>query len=337
MSLARGFEPDQPLSPYAIIGAGPVALAIAQTLTSLSQPPALILSRSLPSASAVASSLPNCSPSCATLHSPPNAPHIVSLIICLSDGVLATPSALAHLTSAFPNAKVALHTSGALSAQVLTDLAPHVLAFHPATPFPRAPALPGVLKGAIASMQATSAPSLAFGRALAALLDMPVLTLPNGARAKTRYHAACCMAANYTAVGVVAALEVLRAQGSPGPDSGLMADLVEALASRAAVSVGDALRAGAHVGTGLTGPVSRGDSDAVAAHVAALGGSGDDCYQLPFWVRRFYGDAGVAAVAAAKDAGRFANTDGGEDGEQSQVTELLGALNAGFGEDSRDL
>lgn len=82
------------------------------------------------------------------------------------------------------------------------------------------------------------------------------------ARGRRAYHAACALAANHLAVPYVAARDVLVGQGHPA------AVVLPALDALLRSSLDNLLALG--VPAGITGPVSRGDEAAVAAHLAAL-------------------------------------------------------------------
>lgn len=92
-----------------------------------------------------------------------------------------------------------------------------------------------------------------------------------GDEVRRAYHAACSLAANHLAVPLHAARSVLCGQGH----ATTVVD--EALATLLRSSLENLLALG--LPAGITGPVSRGDDDAVKAHLAALQGPAADLYR----------------------------------------------------------
>jgi predicted short-subunit dehydrogenase-like oxidoreductase (DUF2520 family) len=101
--------------------------------------------------------------------------------------------------------------------------------------------------------------------ALALVGDQAWLELDGlDSRARTAYHAACALAANHVAVLFADARELLVGQGHAGA-------LVErALATHLRSSLENLLALG--IPRGVSGPQARGDTAAIAAHLAALTG-----------------------------------------------------------------
>jgi predicted short-subunit dehydrogenase-like oxidoreductase (DUF2520 family) len=138
-----------------------------------------------------------------------------------------------------------------------------------------------------------------FGVRLANLLEMRPFRLRQAADSKRLYHAACCMASNYTAVTLCAAIHTLQVGGDMNvvQAGSLACDL-----ARRSVEAVRASTSSGHAPSGaITGPVARGDAATVAAHVVALGNaSGIDCY-----VQSLYQGLGSAACSLLLKDGRL--------------------------------
>ena len=132
-----------------------------------------------------------------------------------------------------------------------------IAALHPATTVPAGSRDPALLHGVA---WAVTAPSADRGWAGAIVTDLggDPFDVPEDSR--VRYHAALALASNAVGAAVVAARRALIASGVAAPDR-LLAPIAHA-------SVDATAAAGA---TALTGPVVRGDTATVAAHLAALG------------------------------------------------------------------
>ena len=109
--------------------------------------------------------------------------------------------------------------------------------------------------------------------ALRLIGEQPWLDLQGqDAAQRARYHAACALASNHLAVLFEASRATLTGQGHP-------AEVVEpALAVLMRSALENLLALG--VPRGVTGPVARGDMDAVARHVKALAGPAGELYAL---------------------------------------------------------
>lgn len=132
-----------------------------------------------------------------------------------------------------------------------------IAALHPATTVPTGSRDPAVLHG-VAWAVTAPAPDRDWAHAIVADLGGDPFDVPEDAR--VRYHAALALASNAVGAAVVAARRALIASGVAAPDR-LLAPIAHA-------SVDAAAAAGA---SALTGPVVRGDTATVAAHLAALG------------------------------------------------------------------
>jgi nicotinate (nicotinamide) nucleotide adenylyltransferase len=109
--------------------------------------------------------------------------------------------------------------------------------------------------------------------ALRLIEDQPFLDLQGqDAAQRTRYHAACALAANHLAVLLAESRDVLAAQGHP------LEAVERALAVLMRSSLHNLLTLG--LPKGVTGPVVRGDAGTVARHVDALDGPARQVYAL---------------------------------------------------------
>lgn len=172
------------------------------------------------------------------------------LLTVNDDNVAATAAAL-------PVGPIVLHTAGALDLDVLR---PHVRrgSFHPLMSFPGPERGVPPTDGTPAAI-AGHPDALAAARRLAELLGMRAFEVPGDRRL---YHAAAVMAGNYATVLHDAASALLAAAGVRPEDApSLLAPL--ALAS---------IQQGARVGPSqaLTGPLARGDAQAVARQLDAI-------------------------------------------------------------------
>ena len=132
-----------------------------------------------------------------------------------------------------------------------------IAALHPATTVPAGSRDPALLHGV--AWAVTAPPEdRRWAHDLVVDLGGDPFDVPEDGR--VRYHAALALASNAVGAAVVAARRVLIASGVAAPDR-LLGPIAHA-------SVDAAAAAGA---AALTGPVVRGDTATVAAHLAALG------------------------------------------------------------------
>lgn len=186
-----------------------------------------------------------------------------AIVFCVRDDTLeGTASEWARaLRRVAPAAdRVALHTSGARPASVLSPLAElcgmAIGSWHPLAAL--AEPSPGALRGVTVGIEGDEA-AVEFGFELARRVGARPVRIP--ADRKPRYHAATVFASNYLVACMHAALEELRA-ASDGtiPEDALLPLARSALANIERLGLTD----------GATGPLSRGDVETVAAHLAAL-------------------------------------------------------------------
>jgi predicted short-subunit dehydrogenase-like oxidoreductase (DUF2520 family) len=130
-------------------------------------------------------------------------------------------------------------------------------------------------------------------RVLAARLveDMRGIEMPLRPTGRVAYHAAAVMAANLGMTMLVEAVDLLEKQGIPRAE--------------ALTGLGSLVRGGLEASmdrglpAALTGPVSRGDAETVAAHLATLAGDPD--------LRRAYAASSLLALRQARRDGRPAD------------------------------
>ena len=133
-----------------------------------------------------------------------------------------------------------------------------IAALHPATTVPRGATDPALLHGVRWGVTAVEG-DRAWAHGIVESLGGDPLDVAEDAR--IRYHAALALASNAVGAAVVMARRVMIAAGVDAPER-LVAPIAHASVDTAAVSGAAA----------LTGPVVRGDTATVAAHLAALAG-----------------------------------------------------------------
>ncbi len=171
--------------------------------------------------------------------------------------------------------RIVVHTSGANGTAVLAPLAARgaaCLAIHPAMTFTGDPADTDRLGSACFGVTADDEVGLAIAQSLVLEIGGEPVVIPEDAR--TLYHAALAHGSNHLVTLVRDAADALRAAlapaagepadgtitGEPGAAERILAPLLGA-------ALDNALR---HGDRALTGPVARGDADAVAAHRRVL-------------------------------------------------------------------
>jgi predicted short-subunit dehydrogenase-like oxidoreductase (DUF2520 family) len=225
-----------------------------------------------------------------------------AVLLCVPDDALApTCELLAHTlhadlsnratgTGAEHSALRIVHTSGAVGLAVLDPLhraGCHVLGLHPLQTITAASS-PGDLRGAAAAITAHDIAGATFGHALAHALGLHPFDLTDDQRGL--YHAAAAIAANFT-VTLQAAVQQLAAA------AGLPRDVAtHGYAALARAALDRAEREGP--GAALTGPIVRGDTGTVAAHLRALDEHAPG-------VAALYRTLAAATVDVAVDAGRL--------------------------------
>ncbi len=181
------------------------------------------------------------------------------LLLTVPDDGLADLVERLAATGALRPGQIVLHTSGRHGTGVLAPAAEAgalTLALHPAMTFTGTDVdlarLPGIVVGLTAGPRGR-----AVGERLAADLGARAVHVPEDQR--IRYHAALAHGANHLVTLVGQAMDLLRAAGSEDPAAVLRPLLQAALDN--GLAYGDAA---------LTGPVVRGDTRTIAAHLEAL-------------------------------------------------------------------
>lgn len=197
------------------------------------------------------------------------------LLLAVPDAELASVvSGLAATQSVRPGT-IVVHTSGANGVGVLAPLTQQgcrPLAIHPAMTFTGADEDIARLPDTCFGVTAADDIGYAIGQSLVLEIGGEPFRVREDAR--TLYHAALAHASNHVVTVVADALEALRAalSGQELLGQQLVDDAPGGLAERVVgpltvAAVENTLRRGQ---SALTGPVARGDADAVAAHLRAL-------------------------------------------------------------------
>lgn len=197
------------------------------------------------------------------------------LLLAVPDSELAGLASGLAITAAVRPGTIVVHTSGAKGVDVLaplTDLGCVPLAVHPAMTFTGSEEditrLPGTCFGITAVDE--------VGYAIAQSLVLEIGGEPVRVRedARTLYHAALAHASNHLVTIVLDAVEALRSalSGQELLGQELVVDAPGAISERvvgplARAALDNALQRGQ---AALTGPVARGDAEAVAGHLRAL-------------------------------------------------------------------
>jgi predicted short-subunit dehydrogenase-like oxidoreductase (DUF2520 family) len=164
--------------------------------------------------------------------------------------------------------KVALHTSGALSSEVLKPLRANgfaVASLHPLISIADAESNQGIFQGAYFCIEGDRE-AVTVARTVVKKLGGFSFTID--ANAKALYHAAAVMSSGHVTALFDLAVEMLKRCGLPARRA--RAVLLPLLASTAANLES---RDSAHA---LTGPFARGDAKTAAKHLAALKSAGAD-------------------------------------------------------------
>jgi predicted short-subunit dehydrogenase-like oxidoreductase (DUF2520 family) len=276
------------LLPVAIVGAGAVARSFAHALCGNAFDVCVVASTDGSRASSLCDELPG-TQTAISLPGPPH-PLVRIVLVAVSDSAYG-PDLSCAIASTFPQALIALHTSGSQLACALNGAAPVCLAFHPAAPFPAGEGAPLTsLHGVFAALEGTDE-AVRFGESMALELHMLPFRLHSTAEGKMLYHAACCIASNYTTVTLCAAVETLQRCGELSVSQA--GRLVSDLARRAINAVEASAATGRQPSAGLTGPIVRGDGQTVASHVAVLQNEAG----LHTYVLSLYRQLGRAAVS----------------------------------------
>lgn len=272
-----------PSGPIGIAGGGRVAQALGRLLRERGEPVVAVASRNPAHAEAAAAFIGGSVEAASYARLPKLA---TRSLIAVSDDAVEQVAAV--LAGAGMSRGAALHTCGALGPEVLAPLAAAGVScatLHPlqtiATAEQGLTALPGV-----AFAIDGSGPALVWASSIATLLGGQTLRIPPGKR--PLYHAAAVMASNY-AVGLVDAAAILMGAVGVEQDAAL-----RAIGPLVAASFRNALALGPC--EALTGPIERGDTATVSAHLEAL-------TTAPASVREFYRAAGLHVLELARKRG----------------------------------
>ncbi|MGF1648514.1 MAG: Rossmann-like and DUF2520 domain-containing protein [Kineosporiaceae bacterium] len=181
------------------------------------------------------------------------------VLLAVPDDALADLVAGLAAVGAWQTGQLVVHTSGRHGVAVLAPAAAAGaigLAVHPAMTFTGTSLDLARLPGAV--MAVTASP-VVLPIAQALVLEMGSEPVVVAEEARAAYHAALAHVANHLVTLVAQGIDVLAGAGVERPS--------RVLAPLAGAALDNALRLG---DTALTGPVSRGDTDTVAAHLRVL-------------------------------------------------------------------
>lgn len=189
------------------------------------------------------------------------------VIIAVSDSalddVVHSLAALAKQKgSPLTHGTIVLHTSGTVTPPALEELrsaGSPCGTFHPLAPFSTAERGAAALRDGWVGIDG-DATACAAARRLAAAIGARTVNIP--ARGKARYHAAAVMASNFPVVLAAIAARLLT-------ESGMEERAAEQVVQRLMAGAVSNLEHGSPRSV-LTGPVARGDAEAIASHRAAL-------------------------------------------------------------------
>jgi predicted short-subunit dehydrogenase-like oxidoreductase (DUF2520 family) len=248
-----------------IVGAGPVATALAGALRLGGVPVLGLWARKPPTARAAGSTA-----GVAAFSSAP--PDILLearvVLLAVRDAAVAEVAQMLVGTGLVNKRHVLLHCAGAASAQELlgavADQVGGIGTLHPLQAIADGRTSMRTLKGAVFGVEGDEA-GRATASALVAALGGIVLALDSSQMAS--YHCAAALASNYIVSAIDAAAQVLAGAGvSPTQAAQALVPLAEG-----------ALRNVAAKGTteGLTGPIRRGDAQTIQRHLEALANKPD--------------------------------------------------------------
>jgi predicted short-subunit dehydrogenase-like oxidoreductase (DUF2520 family) len=257
-----------------IVGAGRVAQALGRFLSDSGQPVVAIAGRDSARTAAAARFIGTYTAPVPIVEIPAVASRV---LIAVSDSAIESVAGILG-QSGFRRG-IVLHTCGAKGPEELSSLAAHGVScgtLHPIQSFSSPEAsLAGSSFGVDGHPDA-----VAWASSIVKLAGGSVLRVQN----RGLYHAAAVMASNYVGAMIHAAIEVLAAAG------------VERTAARGALQplVTTSVENSFHLGPidALTGPIQRGDSSTVQAHLTEI-------RNLPDSVRRLYCSAGELVVQMA--------------------------------------
>jgi predicted short-subunit dehydrogenase-like oxidoreductase (DUF2520 family) len=183
------------------------------------------------------------------------------ILAAVPDPAVAGVAAAALRAGLTNDRQVWLHCAGALTTAALAELRETVRgvgSFHPALAFPNkhTTAIPGGARFAVAGDRS----AIAVAEELARALEGEAVHVPDEARAA--YHAALVIASNYQVALLAEARAILERSGI---EAAQIEPLLAALGSSAITAAGSV-----GIDESLTGPIRRGDHQAVERHLLAL-------------------------------------------------------------------
>jgi len=189
-------------------------------------------------------------------------PEDIRLVLCcVPDDVLPDLSEALYLMPRDWSKCLVLHTSGALTTEVLAPLsALHAttLSFHPLQAFTRS-STPDAFSDIYVGLEGNEF-AVAFGRFLATSLGAHAVVIP--AEARARYHLAASMASNFFVTLMALAGEVLGGAGIDRPTGmAMLRPLIEGTWQNLSGHLPE---------DALTGPIARGDMQTVTSHLEVL-------------------------------------------------------------------
>jgi predicted short-subunit dehydrogenase-like oxidoreductase (DUF2520 family) len=269
--------------PIGIAGAGRIAQALGRLLREHGQPVVAVASRDPSHAKAAGVFIGGSVEVVSYLGLPERASRI---LIAVSDSAIHQVASI--LAGAGMSRGVALHTCGTIGPEGLEPLARVGVScgtLHPLQTVATAEQGLEALPGAAFAIDGDSEARL-WAEEIAGLLNGLPLRIPAGRR--PYYHAAAVMASNYV-VGLIDAAVILM--GTAGVEE---EEALRAIGPLAQATVKNALALGPV--KALTGPIERGDTETVAAHLKAL-------TEAPTSVRDLYRAAGLHVVELARRRG----------------------------------
>lgn len=292
--MAHADKPLERLGRVGFIGTGAVGSALARALAARDARVALVASSQGESAQALANAIPGA-----------QAVATPAEVVAGADlAVLAVPDdAIAALAGSLPwrAGQAVLHLSGARPAAVLAPaaaLGARIAALHPLMTFPRLSLdtpIAALLARLAGCTWALDCPDSALARDLEALVAaLGGRTIRIGQRQRVPYHISGVLASNYVAVLLGAAAELWAGFGV-APEEAL-----RALLPLLRATVENLERVG--LPQALTGPLSRGDTGTIAAHLAWLDAHGGDDQRLAA-LRDAYAALGRLALPIAQERG----------------------------------
>lgn len=181
----------------------------------------------------------------------------------IAEAVLAAPELNSDITTPERPRRIVAHLSGALSSSVLSplrELGASVASLHPIKSFSTDPEVSSDFRGVVATVEGDEEAAVGLEQ-LATSLGMVCARIRSDM--KPLYHAAACVASNYTVTLFALSLRMMELCG------------MESELARRALSglVGGTARnlQSEPPETALTGPISRGDVQTVREHLAVLG------------------------------------------------------------------